>query len=234
MRWKRMKKVAILPNVQKDKGLAVTKRLVNYLLEKGCEPQLSQEVAALAGLPQYAKEEAELLTYVLNQTLTGIPIEEITKERFDIVRRAAGMTALLKPIGEFLEDLLEELSTQKLYLQGASKLLSQPEYRDVAKAQALLDYIGDSSHVPALRRFTREIDGVRITIGPENGAEPLENASMVYATYNIGTVGRGLIGIVGPTRMDYGRLSARLSLFSKGLNKLIAATFFDELEDDQE
>ena len=34
--------------------------------------------------------------------------------------------------------------------------------------------------------------------------------------------------------MDYGRLSARLSLFSKGLNKLIAATFFDELEDDQE
>ena len=181
-----------------------------------------------------AKEEAELLTYVLNQTLTGIPIEEITKERFDIVRRAAGMTALLKPIGEFLEDLLEELSTQKLYLQGASKLLSQPEYRDVAKAQALLDYIGDASHVPALRRFTREIDGVRITIGPENGAEPLENASMVYATYNIGTVGRGLIGIVGPTRMDYGRLSARLSLFSQGLNKLIAATFFDELEDDQE
>ena len=181
-----------------------------------------------------AKEEAELLTYVLNQTLTGIPIEEITKERFDIVRRAAGMTALLKPIGEFLEDLLEELSTQKLYLQGASKLLSQPEYRDVAKAQALLDYIGDASHVPALRRFTREIDGVRITIGPENGAEPLENASMVYATYNIGTVGRGLIGIVGPTRMDYGRLSARLSLFSQGLNKLIAATFFDEIEDDQE
>ena len=61
--------------------------------------------------------------------------------------------------------------------------------------------------------------------------EPLENASMVYATYNIGNIGRGLIGIVGPTRMDYGRLSARLSLFSKGLNKLIAETFFDESDD---
>ncbi|MDO5547496.1 MAG: heat-inducible transcriptional repressor HrcA [Eubacteriales bacterium] len=177
-------------------------------------------------------DESELLTYVLNQTLTGIPIEAITKERFDIVRRAAGLTALLNPIAEFIEDLIEELGTQKLFLQGASKLLSQPEYRDVAKAQALLDYIGDSAHVPALRRFTREIDGVRITIGPENGVEPLENASMVYATYNIGSVGRGLIGIVGPTRMDYGRLSARLSLFSKGLNKLIAETFFDDIEDE--
>ena len=37
-----MKKVAILPNVQKDKGLETTKRLVNYLLEKSCEPQLSK------------------------------------------------------------------------------------------------------------------------------------------------------------------------------------------------
>lgn len=55
-----MKKVAILPNVQKDKGLAVTKRLVNYLLAKDCEPQLSQEVASLAELPRYAREEKEL------------------------------------------------------------------------------------------------------------------------------------------------------------------------------
>ena len=58
-----MKKVAILPNVQKDKGLETTKRLVNYLLDKGCEPQLSQEVAELAGMPQYARAEEDLYRY---------------------------------------------------------------------------------------------------------------------------------------------------------------------------
>ena len=58
-----MKKVAILPNVQKDKGLETTKRLIQYLLEKDCEPQLSAEVAELAGLPQYAKAEEELYHY---------------------------------------------------------------------------------------------------------------------------------------------------------------------------
>lgn len=57
-----MKKVAILPNIDKDKGLAVTKRLVHYLVEKGCEPQLSEKVAKLAELPQYAKEEEELFS----------------------------------------------------------------------------------------------------------------------------------------------------------------------------
>ena len=58
-----MKKVAILPNVQKDKGLETTKRLVNYLLDKGCEPQLSQEVAELAEMPQFARAEEELYRY---------------------------------------------------------------------------------------------------------------------------------------------------------------------------
>ena len=173
-------------------------------------------------------DEAELLTYVLNQTLTGIPIDAITPERFDIVRRAAGVTALLVPLAEFLDELIEEMSEQKVFLQGASKLLAYPEYRDVHKAQELLDFISDGSNMPALRTFTRDIDGVRITIGPENGSGPLQNASMVYATYNIGTVGKGLIGIVGPTRMDYAKLSARLALFSKGLNQLIAETFYDE------
>ena len=174
-------------------------------------------------------EEAELLTYVLNQTLTNIPIDAITPQRFDIVRRAAGVTALLELVSQFLDEVIEEFSSQKIFLQGASKLLAYPEYQDAHKAQELLDYISDESHVPVLRTFTRDIDGVRITIGPENGTDgPLQTASMVYATYNIGSMGRGLIGIVGPTRMDYAKLSARLALFSKGLNRLISETFFDD------
>ena len=136
---------------------------------------------------------------------------------------------LLELVSQFLDEVIEEFSSQKIFLQGASKLLAYPEYRDAHKAQELLDYISDESHVPALRTFTRDIDGVRITIGPENGTDgPLQTASMVYATYNIGSMGRGLIGIVGPTRMDYAKLSARLALFSKGLNRLISETFFDD------
>ena len=43
---------------------------------------------------EVSKDEAELLTYVLNQTLTGLPLSSITAERFDIVRRAAGLTEI--------------------------------------------------------------------------------------------------------------------------------------------
>lgn len=55
-----MKKVGIIPNIEKDKELAVTKRLVVYLTEKGCRPQLSEDVARKAGFLQYAMPEEAL------------------------------------------------------------------------------------------------------------------------------------------------------------------------------
>ncbi|GAB2044012.1 heat-inducible transcriptional repressor HrcA [Agathobaculum sp. TL06] len=172
------------------------------------------------------KDEAELLTYVLNQTLTGLPLSHITAERFDIVRRAAGLTALLAPVAEYVAELIEELGDQKVFLDGTNKLLRFPEYKDLHKAQALLDYMEDDSRhlLPA----TRKIDGIQFFIGPENGENPLSDTSAIYAKYDIGKIGQGAIGIVGPTRMDYAKLSAQLSRFAKGLNQLIAETFLDE------
>ena len=176
-----------------------------------------------------SKDEAELLTYVLNQTLTGLPLSHITTERFDIVRRAAGLSALLAPVAEYVAELIEELSDQKVFLEGTNKLLRFPEYRDLHKAQALLDYMEDDRKhlLPA----TRKIDGIQFFIGPENGANPLRETSAIYAKYDIGTIGQGMIGIVGPTRMDYAKLSAQLSRFAKGLNRLIAETFLDEKDE---
>ena len=75
---------------------------------------------------------------------------------------------------------------------------------------------------------TCKIDGIQFFIGPENGENPLRETSAIYAKYDIGKIGQGAIGIVGPTRMDYAKLSAQLSRFAKGLNKLIAETFLDE------
>lgn len=177
---------------------------------------------------EVSPEEVELLVYVLNQTLTGVQLSNITAERFDIVCRAAGMSALIAPVAEYISELIDELSNQKIFLEGANKLLRFPEYKDLQKARTLLDYIEDDRKhlLPVNRKF----DGVQFFIGPENGENPLSEASTIYAKYNIGSIGQGAIGIVGPTRMDYARLSAQLSQFAKQLNQLIAETFFSQSE----
>ena len=52
-------------------------------------------------------------------------------------------------------------------------------------------------------------------------AEELRDSSVVLATYDAGENMRGLIGVVGPTRMDYSKVAAKLSFIAAGLSKLL-------------
>ena len=61
---------------------------------------------------------------------------------------------------------------------------------------------------------------MEILIGPENVADALKDTSVVVASYDIGDGMRGVIGVVGPTRMDYAKITARLSYFADGLSRL--------------
>ena len=61
---------------------------------------------------------------------------------------------------------------------------------------------------------------MKILIGPENVADALKDTSVVMASYDIGDGMRGVIGVVGPTRMDYAKITARLSYFAEGLTRL--------------
>jgi heat-inducible transcriptional repressor len=61
---------------------------------------------------------------------------------------------------------------------------------------------------------------MKILIGPENVSRALRDTSVVVASYDIGDDMRGIIGVVGPTRMDYASVAARLSGFADGLTRL--------------
>ena len=57
--------------------------------------------------------------------------------------------------------------------------------------------------------------------GSENGVEPLADASVVVSAYEAPHGAKGLIGIVGPTRMDYAKVCARLEKFAEGLSRML-------------
>ena len=61
---------------------------------------------------------------------------------------------------------------------------------------------------------------MQILIGPENVSDALKDSSVVIASYDIGENMRGLVGVVGPTRMDYATVAARLSYFAESLSRM--------------
>ena len=82
----------------------------------------------------------------------------------------------------------------------------------------------DRSLAQALALPALEGDDTKILIGPENVADELKDTSVVLASYDIGDGMRGVIGVVGPTRMDYAKVAAKLSYVADGLSKLFGQT----------
>ncbi len=166
-----------------------------------------------------SESQLQLLNTLLNATFTGLTLEEITPELMRVASHSAGEAyGLISVAVSFAMEVLEEVEDRRVHTAGVASLLTHPEYRSLEKAQPLMNYLSEESD-PA--RFPKpQDDPLNILIGPENVAEALKDSSVVVASYDIGDGMRGLIGVVGPTRMDYASLSARLSYFAEGLTRL--------------
>ena len=117
---------------------------------------------------------------------------------------------------EYAGEVMDRSARNQVFTTGQTQLLLQPEFQDPGRANELMRLLTDQkAELPVLDENTP----MQILIGPENVNEALKDASVV-ASYDIGENMRGLIGVVGPTRMDYAAVAARLSYFAESLTKM--------------
>ena len=166
--------------------------------------------------------ELKVLGAVLNATMTGIPAEEFTPELLEKVMAAAGNAAALVPvIVDFTAETLRRQGSTSMAVAGHSRLLGLPEYQDVGKAQKVLTTL-DPEGLSGLPAVMQNENGTKVLVGPENVAQELKDTSVVMTKFDIGDGLQGMIGVVGPTRMDYAKVTARLSYFAESLSKMFA------------
>ena len=168
------------------------------------------------------EQDLKLLAAVLNASLTEVPAENFTPELLQRVSRSAGPAASLVPvIVDFTTHVLSEQMKSEIFVTGQMKLLGQPEYRDVDKAQEVLSGL-DGEVLSNLPATLGSVGGTQILVGPENIAKELKDTSVVMTRFDIGDGMQGLIGVVGPTRMDYAQVTARLSYFAENLGRMFS------------
>ena len=178
--------------------------------------------------------ELKLLSALLNATMTGISVEEITPELMERIMRSADTAASLVPvIVEFTADTLRRQGSTNMAVAGQMRLLGQPEYRDVDKAQRVLTTLDEDalSNLPAVMQ---NANGTKVLVGPEHVAQELKVTSVVMTKFDIGDGMQGMIGVVGPTRMDYAKVTARLSYFAESLSKMFAKPDHPQLPEGKE
>ena len=162
------------------------------------------------------------LSALFNSGFTGITEDQITPLLIHSTERAAddsmGLTSV---IAAFAIETLTEAVTPTSFLSGENRLLNQPEFRDPDKAHRLMSYLSGGGYIlpPAEEDIISDDTEIRVLIGPENIAEELKDSSVVIASYDAGDNTKGLIGIVGPTRMDYSTVAAKLRTLAAGLSR---------------
>ena len=176
-------------------------------------------------------EQMPTLVNLLNSNFTGISADEMNRRLMDVSEQVTPqMFLLLSQTIAYAADVLEEAGQKEVFTVGTSQLLKLPEFRDADKAHQLMSFLSDrKENLPV-----PDEGPMKILIGPENVSEALQDTSVVVASYDIGNDMRGLIGVVGPTRMDYGTVAARLSGFAEGLTRLFGKQELPPKEDAKE
>ena len=176
-------------------------------------------------------DQLPTLVSLLNGHFAGVSPSEMNHRLMNVAEQIPPqLFLLLSQTISYAADSLEEAGQREIVTAGTKELLKLPEFRDADKAHQLMSFMTDSKE-----NLPLPDDGpMKILIGPENVIDALKNTSVVVASYDIGDDMRGLISVVGPTRMDYASVAARLSGFADGLTRLFGKQELPPKEDTKE
>ena len=176
------------------------------------------------------QEELSHLALHLNtlfQEKSAAEVNAILRQQdFSLVERLIGTTIahILEQHGDPLGDVF--------YREGVLNILEQPEFSRMGPEQErsermrkVMEVLEQNRFLPVLASQLRESDGVQVIIGGENEWDDMKDVSLVVARYGQeGKIG-GLLGVIGPTRMQYGRAIAVVRYMAQVMNELIAEVY---------
>jgi heat-inducible transcriptional repressor len=162
---------------------------------------------------------------LVNQRCRGMTLKEARAAVLDEMRQARSdmntmMTRALALTDSVLQDA--ERSPKDVIVAGEANVLEKPEFSDVDRMKGLLRAF-EERHV--LVRLLDKIDAahsVQVFIGAESGFREMANCSVVAAQYGAQGQPQGVVGVIGPVRMDYARVVPLVEMTAQMVSRLLS------------
>ena len=189
----------------------------------GIDGGVENRVVALpAGVPLGALEQAS--NYISSHLGGNTLVQAVQAIRAEV---ASGKTALDSASRDLVERGLAVWSADAaarpvLIVRGQANLLDENALTDLERVRLLLDDLENKQSVAELLDSAREAEATRIFIGAENRLFALSGSSVIASPYR-DREGRvvGVVGVIGPTRLNYARLVPMVDFTAQSLGKLI-------------
>ncbi len=139
----------------------------------------------------------------------------------DVPAELAAYAAPLAKVFASLKQTAHALADRRIFLEGMSQILRQPEFQDVERLESLLNALEQRSALYQVLSRTLLGGDVTVIIGAENEYKPMQRCSVITTVYYIHKLPAGYLGVVGPTRMNYDRAAAAVGLMAQNLSQML-------------
>jgi len=170
--------------------------------------------------------EVERLSRALDQLLGGLEAGSVSAAG----PRIPGELASYRDTLLLLLGMVERSMTREegdLYLEGASRMLEQPEFREIGKVEPLIRLLEARKVVFETLQAMLAEEPWTVVIGSENPQQEFQECSLIAARYGAGRGAAGWIGVVGPTRMPYGQTVPAVQLAARALTEAFSRIGLD-------
>ena len=167
-------------------------------------------------------DELTRFSNALNDRFANRPLRDVSES--DVVKAAEGVGAHEDLRGAVLSALQSARSSEQptFASAGAQNLLDQPEFQDLRKLRSILRIVEEQKTLYQIVADAMNAETASVKIGHELGSEELADLSVVTVPYRFGANALGMLSILGPRRMPYGRLVALATGTAESLSQRLS------------
>jgi heat-inducible transcriptional repressor len=172
----------------------------------------------------FTRDELNKIGRFITIEFSGLTLDAIRRRliRMTEEERALQDQMLQKTIALGIEAVNDVVPVQhELYVEGTTSILLKPEYADADSLRKTFLALQEKEKlIEILEAFLGE-DGVQILIGSESSFTQVHNFSIVARRYGTHSAPLGMVGIIGPMRMEYARVAPLVDYLGRALSRKI-------------
>jgi len=176
---------------------------------------------------EFTQDELDRTARYLNVEFSGKSLLAIRAEIIELLREEKALcdTVLGNAMLLCERSLQDEEATAEVYLDGTSNILSKPEFSGAERIRELFRMFEEKSRLVKILNecisSQPSIGNVRVVIGRENVASSMKGCAVITTSYEVGGDVLGAIGVVGPMRIEYGRMMAMVNYLARFIERAL-------------
>lgn len=172
----------------------------------------------------FSRDDLEKISRFISAEFTGMTLDQIRRRliRMTEQERALHDEMLQKTISLGIEAVNDVVPFEHdLYVEGAASILNKPEYADGAALRKTFLALQEKEKLIDILETCLSEEGLQIVIGAESDFTRMHDFSIVARRYGTHSGPLGMVGIIGPMRMEYARMAPLVDYLSRALSRKI-------------